>query len=323
MTTRLESYFSMTYNLGESDSFAKRHVARRFAAFPLIGIEVSELVSHIFHAPTDGCAKLSIMCGKKIFSGSPEETWEKHWKPLETLKKVALLFIALLATLLIGWWAPTWNHTIHEKLGLINPKVAPVVIPPVIPVPTPVTPSAASTPAKQTMLIHLKKPAVVTPPSVIIDIPPAKPAVTVTPLIAPITTSSLISDAALSTSSTDSTTTTTSVSSTPASNPTPPTPTIATVIANPTIVQTHFPSQSQSEPAQSSEPAPALDSSIVSLAPDLVNTLPSDATGSTAPTPAAVAAAATPVTPKKDEPPKSGFWSSIWGSSAPATSNSK
>lgn len=135
MTTRLETYFSMTYNLGESDTFAKKHIARRFAAFPLIGIEIAELASHIFYAPTDAFAKVSIMSGKKIFSGNPKETWESKWQPLETLKKVAKLFLALLSTLLLGWWAPTWNHTIHEKLGLIPSmaKPAPIIIAATIP----------------------------------------------------------------------------------------------------------------------------------------------------------------------------------------------
>lgn len=123
MTSRLDTYFSMTYSMSNpSNSFCKRQVATRLAFFPLVGVEISELANNIFNAPFDAGTKVSIMAGKKVFSGSPQTTWEGKWQPLETLKKVARLIIGFLVTLVLGWSVPVWNHWVHEKLKLITPQ---------------------------------------------------------------------------------------------------------------------------------------------------------------------------------------------------------
>lgn len=114
----VEKYFDMTFSISLSTNFGQREVARRFAAIPLISVEVVEIAFNIFKMPIDGFVKLSIMAGKKVFSGSPQVTWEKQWQPMETLKKVGCLVLGLLSTIIIGWWMPKWSHQIHEKLNL-------------------------------------------------------------------------------------------------------------------------------------------------------------------------------------------------------------
>jgi len=115
----VDRYFEMTYSLGQSSSVAKKEVARRLAGFPLIVVTICELAIDIFKSPVEGIVKLSIMGGKRLFAANPKETWEKYWHPLETLLKVALLFVGFLSTILFSWTYPTLNHQIHEKLGII------------------------------------------------------------------------------------------------------------------------------------------------------------------------------------------------------------
>lgn len=126
MVSRIDSYFSMTHQLYESKSFAKRHIASRLAAFPLIGVEIAEFATHVFHLFSDTWGQSLI---RESFVPNPQSNWEKKWSALETLKKVVRLFLGLLSTILIGWWAPGWNHVIHEELRLIN-RAFQIKIPP-------------------------------------------------------------------------------------------------------------------------------------------------------------------------------------------------
>lgn len=167
MITRLDSYFSMTQHLGESGIFTERHIARRLAAFPLMGIELAALVSHIFTAPSDASVKMCVKGGEKIFTHNPQSSWTSEWQPLVTLKKVALLFFGFLSTLLLGWWAPSWNQIIHEELHLIRPsfQLKPISIPDI-----PINP-----PKPKTIIIRLRQGLSLTLP------PPTPTAVTIIP----------------------------------------------------------------------------------------------------------------------------------------------
>lgn len=154
---RVDTFFAMTHSMSESDSFATRHIARRGAAFYLMAVEITEIVSHIISTPTDATTKLGIIVGKKMFRGSKQETWEGKWQPLQTLKKVAALILGLLSTILIGWWAPSWNHKFHEKLGIISTPVKPVVPEQKPPTPSTATPTTHKTPAADLSNIHIAR----------------------------------------------------------------------------------------------------------------------------------------------------------------------
>lgn len=118
----VENYFNMTYSLGQSPSFATRHIARRFAGLPLplIAVEAADIAINILCTPINLGVKVSILIGKKIFKANPKATWENDWQPFTTLKKVVCLVVGLFASFLFGWSLPSLNHKIHDKLGLVK-----------------------------------------------------------------------------------------------------------------------------------------------------------------------------------------------------------
>lgn len=116
----IHHYLEMNHTWLDSSSFAKREIATRASAPSLIIVVASETLSTIVQLPAEMIAKAQIIIGKKIFHcfKKAPATWEKHWKPIETAKKVVFLLIALLSTVLIGWMLPRLNYKVFEQLGL-------------------------------------------------------------------------------------------------------------------------------------------------------------------------------------------------------------